>query len=83
MCYGATPDPQFGTSQPVQQSYGGDVFVRYVLPDLSGFRSDIALTLANGDPTLGYPSVLNDGIQHPYLLYYDTAEVYLALEGEY
>ena len=83
MCYGATSDAQFGSSQPVQQSYGEDVYVRYVLPDLSDFHSNIVLTLANGDPTLGYPSVLNDGMQHPYFLYYDTAEVYLALEGSY
>ena len=83
MCYGAVSDPQFGSSQPVQQSYGEDVYVRYILPDLSGFHSNIVLTLANGDPTLGYPTVLNDGIQHPYFLYYNTAEVYLALEGAY
>jgi hypothetical protein len=83
MCYGAVSDPQFGTSQPVQQSYGGDVYVRYTLPELSGFKSDVVLTFANGDPTLGYPTLLNDGIQHPYFLYYNTAEVYLALEGSY
>jgi hypothetical protein len=83
MCYGATSDPQFGTSQPMQQNYGGEVYVRYTLPDLSGFRSDVQLTLANGDPTLGYPSGLNDGIQHPYFLYYNTSEVYMVLEGAY
>jgi hypothetical protein len=83
MCYGATSDPQFGNSQPVQQSYGGSVFVRYILPHLSDFQSNVLLTLANGDPTLGYPGLLNDGMQHPYFLYYDTAEVYLTLEGSY
>jgi hypothetical protein len=80
--YGATQDPQF-SGQPMQQSYGGEIFVRYVMPDLSGVKSDITLALANGDPSLGYPSVLHDGIVHPYLLYRDTAEVYFALEGRY
>jgi hypothetical protein len=83
MCYGATSDPQYGTGEPLQQSYGGDVSVRYVLPEVSGFSSNVVLTLANGDPTLGYPSVLNDGIQHPYLFYYNTTEVYLTLDGSY
>jgi hypothetical protein len=83
MCYGAVSDPQYGNSQPVQQSYGGEIYVRYVMPDLSGFKSNLVLAFANGDPTLGYPNVLNDGIQHPYFFYYDTSEVYLALEGAY
>ncbi len=83
MCYGATSDPQFGNGQPVQQSYGGELYLRYALPELSGFKSNVVLALANGDPSLGYPSVLNDGIQHPYFFYYDTAEVYVALEGAY
>ena len=53
------------------------------MPDLSGFKSDLSIALANGDPSLGYPSVLNDGIVHPYLLYYNSAEVYAALSGRY
>jgi hypothetical protein len=80
--YGATPNPATD-SQPWQQSYGGEVFVRYVMPDLSGFKSDLTIALANGDPSLGYPSVLHDGIVHPYLLYYNSAEVYAALSARY
>ena len=76
----ATPNTD---SQPWQQSYGGEIFVRYVMPDLSGFKSDLTVALANGDPSLGYPSVLHDGVVHPYLLYYNSAEVYFALEGRY
>ncbi len=83
MCYGATSDPQFGNGQPVQESYGGDVFVRFIMPELGDFKGNMVLTLANGDPTLGYPTMLDDGMQHPYFLYYNTAEVYLALEGSY
>lgn len=81
-CYGATTIPSID-NQPAQQSYGGEIFTRYILPDLQGFKSDIMLALANGDPSLGYPSLIHDGVVHPYLLYYNTAEVYLALEGRY
>lgn len=80
--YGAVQDPQF-TGQPMQQSYGGEIYARYVMPDLSGVKSNITLALANGDPSLGYPDVLHDGIVHPYLLYRDTAEVYFAFQGQY
>jgi hypothetical protein len=81
-CPGATTNPSTD-NQPWQQSYGGEVFVRYVMPDLSGFKSDLTIALANGDPSLGYPSVLHDGIVHPYFLYYNSAEVYAALSGRY
>jgi hypothetical protein len=81
-CPGATSNP-LTDGQPFQQSYGGEIFTRYVLPDLAGFKSDIMLALANGDPGLGYPTVLHDGVVHPYLFYYNTAEVYVALEGRY
>ncbi len=80
--FGSTTNPTTD-NQPWQQSYGGEVFVRYLMPDLSGFKSDITVAFANGDPSLGYPSVLHDGVVHPYLFYYDSAEVYLALEGRY
>ena len=81
-CSSATSNPATD-GQPWQQSYGGEVFVRYVMPDLSGFKSDLTVALANGDPSLGYPSVLHDGIVHPYFLYYNSAEVYAALSGRY
>lgn len=81
-CMGATTYPTID-NQPFQQSYGGEIFTRYILPDLQGFKSDIMLALANGDPSLGYPSLMHDGVVHPYLLYYNTAEVYVALSGRY
>ncbi|HEY8089338.1 MAG TPA: hypothetical protein VIF09_15870 [Polyangiaceae bacterium] len=80
--YGATTNP-VTDGQPMAQSYGGEIFVRYVMPDLGGFKSDLTVALANGDPSLGYPSVLHDGVVHPYLFYYNTAEVYAALSGRY
>jgi hypothetical protein len=79
---GATTYPTTD-GQPFQQSYGGEIFTRYILPDIQGFKSDILLALANGDPALGYPSMLHDGVVHPYLLYYNTAEVYVAISGRY
>ena len=82
MC-GVVQDPQFG-NQPTQQSYGGEVFVRYQMPNVGGMKSDITLALANGDPSLGYPSVMNGtGILHPYFFYRDTAEFYAALSATY
>jgi len=81
-CYGATTYPSID-NQPPQQSYGGEIFTRYILPDLQGFKSDITLALANGDPSIGYPSVLHDGVVHPYVLFYNSAEVYVALSGRY
>jgi hypothetical protein len=79
---GAVQDSQFA-SQPMLQSYGGEIFARYILPTLGGFKSDIAVALAQGDPSLGYPSVLHDGIVHPYLLYRGTEEVYAAFSVRY
>jgi hypothetical protein len=80
--YGATTNPATD-GQPWQQSYGGELFVRYVMPDVSGFKSDLTIALAQGDPSLGYPSVLHDGIVHPYFLYWNSGEVYAALSGRY
>jgi hypothetical protein len=70
-------------NQPIQQSYGGEVFARYTMPDLAGFKSDLTFVVANGDPSLGYASAIHDGVVHPYLLYWNTAEFYLALGGRY
>jgi hypothetical protein len=71
-------DPQF-SNQPWQQSYGGEIYGRYALPDLAGFRSDLTVAVGNSNPNF----VLHDGIVHPYLLFRDTAEVYFALAGRY
>jgi hypothetical protein len=80
--HGATSNPTTDNN-PWQQSYGGEIFVRYVMPDLAGVKSDLTVALANGDPSLGYPSVLHDGVVHPYFFYYYTTEVYAALSGRY
>jgi hypothetical protein len=79
---GVVQDNQF-SGQTMQQSYGGEVFVRYLMPTLMGFKSDATVALANGDPSLGYPGALHDGVVHPYLFYRQTAEVYGALSLRY
>jgi hypothetical protein len=79
---GAVQDSQFA-NQPMLQSYGGEIFVRYVMPTVAGFKSDLTVAVANGDPSLGYTGVLHDGVVHPYLFYRQTAEVYGALAVRY
>ena len=54
------------TQQPIQQTYGGEVFVRYLLPGWGGFHSDVSVAYAQGDPTLGYESANHDGLGHVY-----------------
>jgi len=80
---GTVTDSQFPTGQTMQQSYGGEIFARYLMPTLMGFKSDVTIALANGDPSLGYPGALHDGVVHPYLFYRQTAEVYGALSLRY
>jgi hypothetical protein len=76
-------DPQFGNSQPIQQSYGGEAYVRYLMPTLMGFKPDLTVAYAMGDPTVGYSSVLHDGVGHVYLGYRENAEVYASLAVRY
>lgn len=80
--YGATTNPQTDNN-PWQQSYGWEAFVRYAIPDLGGFKSDLVASLADGGPGVGDPAVLHDGIVHPYFLYYQSAQFYFAYEGRY
>ncbi len=80
------PTTNAGSSQPFQQSYGGEVDVRYAFPSLGGFKSDLSVAYApNGDPTLGYASVTHGtGLEHVYPFYYrQMSEVYFSLTGRY
>ncbi len=79
---GVVQDPQFA-NQPIQQSYGGEVFVHYLLPPFAGIKTDLTLALAQGDPTLGYTSLLHDGVAHGYLFYRQSSEIYAALGIRY
>ena len=79
---GTTPSTQF-PNQPVQQAYGGEVFLRYSPPPFARIRTDISAAYAQGDPTLGYTSILHDGIAHIYPFWRQTSEFYFTLAARY
>jgi hypothetical protein len=79
---GGVPDPQY-PSQPMTQSYGGTVYVKYEFPRLRGVGSDLQIAYGQGDPTLGYTSTLHDGMSHLYLFYRQTSEVFASLTVNY
>jgi len=72
-----------GSVQPATQSYGGEVYVRYNLPEVWKIKSELSAVLADGDPTLGYNSVLHDGVGYFYLYNFHTAEFYVSLSARY
>lgn len=78
----ASTDPLV-RNPPMNQSYGGEVYARYNLPELLKARSDVTLSLAQGDATLGYPGVIHDGRSHVYWMFRRSAQVYLALGVRY
>ena len=80
--FGAVDDPQFRT-QPVQGSYGYQVFGRYTLPTQRGVATDITLAYGQGDPTLGYTSSLHDGLSHFYWFWRQSSQVYAAVSVKY
>ena len=70
-------------NQPVQQTYGGEVYARYTLPSLAGVKSDIQISLAQGDPDLGYTSYLHDGVGYMYIFFRQSSEVYASFSVRY
>jgi len=79
----ASADPTFGNSQPVQQSYGGEAYIRYLMPTVFGFKPDLSVAYAMGDPAVGYTSILHEGVGHVYLGYREQASAYLNLSVRY
>ena len=78
----AVADSQFPT-QPVQQNYGGEAYVRYLMPSLMGFKPDLTLAYGMGDSSIGYSNILHDGVGHLYLAYRENSDVYLRLAVAY
>jgi hypothetical protein len=78
----AAADPTSG-HQPIQQVYGGEAYIRYLMPTLAGFKPDITLAYSMGDPAIGYSSVLHDGVGHVYLGYVNNSELYLSMAVRY
>jgi hypothetical protein len=79
---GTVQDPQFN-GQPVQQAYGGEVFLRYSPPPFARIHTDISAAYAQGDPTLGYTSILHDGVSHIYPFWRQTSEFYFTIAARY
>jgi hypothetical protein len=77
-----------GNCEPVQQTYGGEVYARY---DFSKYRPkkatdfhwDFTLSAANGDPSIGYASAIHDGSLAVYWGFRTNAEVYGVLAARY
>jgi hypothetical protein len=80
--YGVVADATY-PNQPTFQQYGGEIWGRYTLPTLAGAKGDISVSVADGDPGLGYNSYLHDGIGYTYLAYRLTGEVYAAITLRY
>lgn len=85
---GGSPNQQFfgaveRPNQPLYQDFGWEMFARYLFPAYKGILTDFTVTLAEGDPTIGYTSVLHDGVRHPYAFFRQVAEVYFALGAQY
>jgi hypothetical protein len=78
----ATQDQTYG-SQPIQEVYGGEVYLRYTFPVIAGIHTDLRVAVAQGDTTLGYTSVIHDGNGYTYLSYYLNSEIYGALTLRY
>lgn len=80
--YGTEADATY-TSQPIQQTYAGEIYARYDFPAWKDIHTDATLALANGDPTIGSVSAIHDGARFFYLGWRQTAEVYAALSVRY
>ena len=83
--YGVASDPRYDNEgQKVQQAYAAEVYLRYEIPELAGFKSNVTLSYAQGDPSLGYTSALHDGARHVYPLFWrHSSAVYGAFTVTY
>ena len=81
---GTVTDPLVG-DQPYQNSYGGEIYVRLVLPPVNHVYGDLLIAYADGDPTVtGYQSLLHDNGRASFNLFYrNVSEVYTALTFHY
>lgn len=75
-----TKDPQFA-GQPMQQTYGGEVYIGYQLPNLLDTQSNLQLALSQGEATAN--NVIHDGNTNVYWAFRRSAQVYLALQVQY
>src|SRR5438477_209938 len=76
--YGTVSDATY-PSQPVQQSYGGELYVRYAVKPIYGVKVDVMFVFVDGDLILGYSLCLYDGQSYFYVFYWYIVELYLNL----
>lgn len=76
--FGTVRDSQFD-KQPMTQSYGGNVFVRYAFPPFEGIETDLRVAYGNGSGD----SVLHDGVARFYAFYRRSSEVFAAFTAAY
>jgi hypothetical protein len=79
---GISGDPTYAV-QPMLQSYGGEAYIRYSLPEFYKIHADVSLAVADGDPTVGSNSVLKDGVGYFYLFNPHTFGFYGTLSARY
>ncbi len=75
-------DPQFD-GQPVQQTYGGQLYARYDFPELFDAKTDFTVGYGMGSPVLGYTSINHDGVSRLYLGWRHTSQFYMTLSARY
>jgi hypothetical protein len=82
--YGSVSSP-WSPEQPFQNSFGGEVFVRYTFPTVRGVGSDFEVAYALGDPKVtGYQGLLHDAGRASFNLFYrSVSEVHTALTFRY
>jgi hypothetical protein len=80
-----TSSDPFVANQPFQNTYGGEIFVRYTFPTVRGVGSDLEVAYADGDPSVtGYQSLLHDNGRASFNLFYrNVSELFTALTVRY
>jgi hypothetical protein len=81
---GSVSDPLV-PDQAFQNTYGGEIFVRYALAPVRGVGTDVVVAYAEGDPSVtGYQNLLHDnGLASLNLFYRNVSEIYAALTFRY
>ena len=79
---GLSSDP-LTPHQPIRNNFGGEIYLRYALPQVGGVAVDFTASLANGDPTIAYQGLLHDAVARFNIAYYPFAETYFALNVKY
>jgi hypothetical protein len=80
---GAVNDRFYGESQPVVNTYGFELFTRYIFPELNGVKSDFTFGYSNGDYPLGFMRMNRDGVNRLYGFFRTNAAFYAELGVRY